>query len=109
VIAWPNAKSRARAAKFDKTHLNFGPLPRWVLPLKASAHLQRRYGLPRPLAFAAGAAVDLSLGAARALAGAGRRVHIEEISAFDESFDAVTWAGMAAPDFWSLHDAEFLN
>jgi len=109
VIAWPNAKSRARAAKLDRAHLTFGPLPRWVLPLRASGHLQRRYGLPRPLASAAGAVVDVSLGVTRALAGGGRRVHIEEISTFDESFDAVTWAGMAAPAFWSLHDAEFLN
>ncbi|MBW2236315.1 MAG: hypothetical protein JRG85_13075, partial [Deltaproteobacteria bacterium] len=53
--------------------------------------------------------MDVSLGVTRALTGGGRRVHIEEISTFDESFDAVTWAGMAAPAFWSLHDADFLN
>jgi hypothetical protein len=109
LISWPNPKSRARAAKLGRADLNFGPLPRWVLSLRASRHLQRRYGMPKQLAAAAGAALDIALGLVRTAATAGRSGHVEEISRFDESFDEVTWAGMAAPRFWSPHDAEFLN
>ena len=52
VIAWPNEKSRARSAKYGRGHLDWGPLPRWVLPLRTSTLLQSRYGLPKPLASA---------------------------------------------------------
>ena len=109
VIAWPNEKSRARSTKYGRGHLDWGPLPRWVLPLRTSTLLQSRYGLPKPLASAVGAALEVSLGSARSLSSGGRRVRVEEISAFDERFDAITWAGMAAPEYWSPHDADFLN
>lgn len=109
VISWPNEKSRARAIKHERGHQNWGPLPRWVLPIRTSALLQRRYGLPKPVAAVAGAAADLSLGVARAVTGGGRGVHVEAISSFDGSFDAITWTSMAWPKYWSPHGAEFLN
>jgi hypothetical protein len=109
VISWPNEKSRARSAKLGRAHRDWGPLPRWLLPLRTSSHLQLRYGLPKPLAGAVGAAADLSLSLGRTFSRQGRSVHVEELSAFDESFDAITWAGMTAPEFWSPHDADFLN
>jgi hypothetical protein len=109
VISWPNEKSRARSAKHGRAHRDWGPLPRWVLPLRTSSYLQSRYGVPKPLAAAVGAAADLSLRLGRAFSGGGRGVHVEQISAFDESFDAITWAAMAAPEYWSPHDADFLN
>jgi hypothetical protein len=109
MIGWPNPKTLARAANRGWTALSLGPLPRWVLPLRTARHLQPRYSLPKPLAAAAGAATDFSLGLARALGTVGHNVRVESISAFDDGFDPVTWAGMAAPEFWSPHDAEFLN
>lgn len=108
-IYWPNENTRARLVKRGRADSILGPLSRWVLPLRTSGHLHSRYGIPKPLAPLAGGALDLALGVARSVRMRGRRVQVEELAAFDDAFDAITWKGMAAPHLWCPHDAEFLN
>jgi len=110
-IAGPNEGSRIVSQKAGEGAQLLGTLRGASLPLRG-APLFRRAGAPRPIAGAAGAAVDLGLTAWHGFsARRARRVpgRVETIRRFTLDFDEVTERCMAWPLYWSPHNVDFLN
>jgi hypothetical protein len=82
-----------------------------MLPLRGAPLLERA-GLPRTLARAAGSVADLGLAGWHAMnARRGERApgRIERVQRFTADFDDVTERCMSFGEFWSPHNADFLN
>ena len=105
VFAWMNDRSVRRLHTQKRTGRLKGPLPRRVLHLSAGKRLARR-GWPRPPAFGVGLALDAAAALRRR---AGRRLRVDEVTRFDERFDAVSWRSMRWDRLWFPRDSEFLN
>ena len=105
VFAWLNESSVRRLRTQQRTGRLHGPLPRRVLQLSARKRLARR-GWPRPLAVGVGSALDAAAALRRR---AGRGLRVEDVSRFDERFDAVSKRSMRWDRLWFPRDAEFLN
>ncbi len=105
VFAWLNERSVRRLHTQQRTGRLQGPLPRRVLQLSARKRLARR-GWPRPLAFGVGPVLDAAAALRRR---AGRGLRVEDVTRFDERFDAVSWRSMCWDRLWFPRDAAFLN
>ncbi len=106
IFGWPNEKSVSEARGQGLAKALVSPLPHVVLNLRSRA--RRRWA--RPLANAAGAAVDAWAATRRGMArGAPAALRIEVVSRFDADFDAVSHDCMGWEGFWFPRDSEFLN
>jgi len=110
-ISGPNAKSRAVSQALGLGGNDLGLLPGGVAVLRGSEALGR-LPLPRALRGPLGAVADglfsvLPGRGARSLGGA--RSRIEPVARFTTDFDALTLEHMMFHQFWSPHNADFLN
>ena len=110
-IAGPNEGSRIVTTKAGEGDELLGALRGGVMPLRAKP-LLARLGAAPILARPIGAAADAVLSSWQGLALRGGRTasgRIERIGRFTTEFDDVTERCMAWPQFWSPHNAGFLN
>ncbi len=110
-IAGPNEGSRIVTVKAGQGKELLGALGGGVMPLRAKSLLER-VGAPSIVASPIGAAADAVLSAWQGLASRGGRNapgRIERVARFTTDFDDVTARCMGWPQFWSPHNAEFLN
>lgn len=103
-FGWMNQNSVHRAHKLGRTGRLKGPLPRRVLYLKGRSRLVRS-GWPRGLAVGAGPVFDL-VQRLRRNGGSGR---VEDVSRFDDRFEAIDRQAMRSRHLWFPRNADFLN